>query len=52
MKYECVYLHGFEDGFQALRKIGNWIKFYNEDRPHSAFDDKTPLEVYTERMAA
>jgi len=25
----------------------------NEDRPHSLFDDdKTPMEAYTERMAA
>jgi len=53
LKYECVYLHGFEDGFQALKKIGAWIKHYNEDRPHSALaEDKTPLEAYTERMAA
>jgi putative transposase len=52
LKYECVYLHGFEDGIQALKKIGTWIKHYNEDRPHSAFGDQTPMEVYTERMAA
>jgi len=53
LKYECVYLHGFEDGIEALKKIGAWIEHYNEDRPHSLFDDdKTPMEVYTERMAA
>jgi putative transposase len=53
LKYECVYLHGFEDGTQALTKVSAWIKHYNEDRPHSLFDDdKTPLEAYTERMAA
>jgi len=53
LKYECVYLREFETGFEAERQIGNWMKYYNEARPHSAFaDDKTPLEVYTERMAA
>lgn len=52
LKYECVYLHDFETGFQALEEIETWIKYYNEDRPHSAFDDQTPLEVYTESMAA
>jgi len=52
LKYECVYLRDFETGFTARQEIGNWIKYYNEERPHSAFDDKTPLEVYNERMAA
>jgi putative transposase len=53
LKYECVYLHGFDDGFEALNKIANWFRQYNEERPHSALaDDKTPMEVYTERMAA
>jgi putative transposase len=53
LKYECVYLHGFEDGIQALTKLRAWIKHYNEDRPHSLYaDDKTPMEAYTERMAA
>jgi len=53
LKYECVYLHGFENGIQALTKLRAWIKHYNEDRPHSLFDDdKTPMEAYTESMAA
>ena len=52
LKYECVYLRDFESGFQAQREIGTWIKYYNLERPHSLFADKTPLEVYNERMAA
>ena len=52
LKYECVYLRDFETGFQAQREIGTWIKYYNLERPHSLFADKTPLEVYNERMAA
>ncbi len=26
--------------------IGNWIKFYNQERPHSTFNGQTPAEVY------
>ena len=48
---ECVYLREFETGFEAQRQIGNWMKYYNQERPHSLFaDDRTPLEVYTQRM--
>ena len=51
LKYECVYLREFETGFEAQRQIGNWMKYYNQERPHSLFaDDRTPLEVYTQRM--
>ncbi len=53
LKYECVYLHEFETGNQAKEAIGIWIRYYNEQRPHSHFDgDRTPMEVYTEMMAA
>jgi putative transposase len=53
LKYECVYLNEFETGFQAQEAIGIWITYYNEQRPHSHFErDRTPLEVYTEGMAA
>ena len=46
LKYEAVYLHEMTDGFAAERVIGEWIEFYNTERPHSAFDGKTPAEVY------
>ena len=46
LKYECVYLHAFESGHDASRRIGNWIKFYNQERPHSTFNGQTPNEVY------
>lgn len=52
LKYECVYLRELETGFHASREIGGWFNYYNEDRPHSVFEDKTPMEVYTEQMAA
>jgi len=53
LKYECVYLWDLEPGLEAQRKIGTWIRYYNEDRPHSALaDDKTPIEAYLQRTAA
>ena len=47
LKYECVYLAEFATGSQARTGISWWMDFYNERRPHSALDDRTPQEAYT-----
>ena len=47
LKYEAVYLHEMTDGFAAERVIGQWIRFYNTERPHSAFNGGTPAETYS-----
>jgi putative transposase len=57
LKYECVFLNAFETGSEARTGIGRWINYYNADRPHSAFDGRTPDEVYAidqeqEKLAA
>ena len=53
LKYEGVYLWDLQDGHEAARRIGTWFRHYNEERPHSHFaGDKTPMEIYTERLAA
>ena len=49
LKYEAVYLHEMTDGFVAQRVIGEWIGFYNTERPHSALDGRTPAEAYWAR---
>jgi putative transposase len=46
LKYEAVYLHELSDGFVAERVIGEWLGFYNAERPHSALGGKTPAEAY------
>ncbi len=46
LKYEAVYLHELTDGFKAERVIGEWIDFYNTERPHSALAGRPPAEVY------
>jgi len=51
LKYEAVYLHELTDGFKAERVIGEWIDFYNTERPHSALAGRTPAEAYGGRAA-
>jgi hypothetical protein len=47
MGRRSVYLHELTDGFAAERGIGQWIRFYNTERPHSALDGATPAEAYS-----
>ena len=46
LKYECVYLHGFEKGSEARAGIGKWLEYYNAERPHSTHGILTPNEAY------
>ena len=46
LKYEAIYLHEIADGLQARRLIGEWLRFYNTERPHSALGGATPAEAY------
>ena len=53
LKYECVYLHAFQDGTQARQQLGTWLRYYNEERPHSSLtEDRTPMEEYTRHRRA
>ena len=51
LKYEAVYLHDLEHGFEAQRVIGGWMEFYKEQRPHSALAGRTPEEAYRDGAA-
>ena len=51
LKYECVYLHGWESGSQARAGIREWMDFYNHRRPHSALGGKPPAMIYWQRIA-
>ena len=46
LKQEAVYLEEIADGFQARRIIGNWMTFYNTERPYSSLERRTPKEAY------
>ncbi len=52
LKYEAVYLHDLADGVEARRVIGEWIAYYNADRPHSALDGATPFKAHQATMAS
>lgn len=46
VKYEQVYLHNYETVREAVRDIGDYFDFYNNERPHQSLDYQTPAEVY------
>jgi putative transposase len=46
VKYEEVYLHAYDSVSQAQQGLQRYFKFYNERRPHSSLDGKTPNAVY------
>ena len=48
LKHECVYLSEFATGSQDRTGIGGWMDFYDRRRPHSALNDRTPAEAYTD----
>ena len=46
IKYEHVYLHAYETVSDARAKIAIYLDFYNQRRPHSSIDRRTPDDVY------
>ncbi len=47
VKYEEVYLKGYQDGIEARIGLGNYFRFYNTERPHQALGYRTPAGVFT-----
>jgi putative transposase len=50
VKYEEVYLHAYDSVTQARQGLEGYFRFYNERRPHSSLDGKTPDQVYFEAL--
>jgi putative transposase len=50
VKYEEVYLHAYDSASQARQGLQRYFKFYNERRPHSSLDGKTPDSVYFDSL--
>jgi Integrase core domain len=42
LKEQCVHRHRFETQQHASRVIGEWIRFYNIQRPHQALGMNPP----------
>ncbi|MFD1807981.1 integrase core domain-containing protein [Gemmobacter lanyuensis] len=47
LKEHCIHRQRFDSIQHAIRTIGDWIRFYNTQRPHQALDMKTPAEAFT-----
>jgi len=52
VKYEEVYLHGYQNGTEARAALTRYFSFYNARRSHQALEYRTPDEVYFETLAA
>ncbi len=46
LKYEEVYLKAYDTVAQAQQSIGEWMRFYNQDRRHASLSRMTPDQVY------
>jgi putative transposase len=46
LKYEEVYLHGYDSVSAATAGIGAYLTLYNTRRPHSSLTDLTPDQAY------
>lgn len=46
LKYEDIYLHAYDTPAQLQHGLQRYFHFYNQQRPHSALDRRTPAEVH------
>ncbi len=46
LKEQCSHRHRFKSLQHASQIIGDWIDFYNHQRPHRALGMKTPAEAF------
>ena len=52
IKEQCVYHHRFENVRHAERTLADWIRFYNEERPHQSWGDEIAFRiVYTSGLS-
>ena len=51
VKYEDIYLRGYETVPQLQRGLGRYFPYYNEERLHQSLDYRTPAVVYQQREA-
>jgi putative transposase len=50
VKYEEVYLYAYDCVKDAKQGLDKYFKLYNQKRPHSSLDDKTPDEFYYDNL--
>ena len=52
LKYEEVYLHEYESPRQARTQIAQFIKYYNNTRPHQSLGYQYPASLYHSAQSA
>lgn len=51
VKYEEIYLNEYSSMEELTKALKKYFQFYNTERPHQSFGNKTPDEVYYEGRA-
>ena len=51
VKYEQVYLHEYETGFELMADLASYFDLYNHERVHQSLNYQTPAEVYGVKMS-
>jgi len=51
VKYEDVYLKDYTTPREARQGLGQYLTFYNQERPHQSLNYQTPAQVYFETHA-
>lgn len=46
VKWEEMYLNDYQTVTEAVRGLGRYFRFYNDERPHQALRYQTPAQVY------
>ncbi len=52
VKYEEVYIRGYENPRGARQSLSRYFEYYNHERPHQALGYRTPYEVYHDKEAS
>jgi putative transposase len=47
VKYECIYLHGYQNIPETKEGLTNYFEFYNRERFHQSLEYQTPWQVYS-----
>jgi putative transposase len=51
VKYERIYKRAYDTVSEARADIAEYIDWYNDKRPHTSLDDRTPKRAYDESRA-
>ena len=51
VKYECIYVYGYENMLEIRMGLNKYFKKYNNERPHDSLGNRKPMKVYKEKIA-